>query len=91
MAAMVKRNLSVPHRFVCVTDHEIDGIETIPVDFSKHIPGTVYCRLMQHAPDYGERIGATRILSLDIDLVVTGSLDKLVSRTLYGLRPQNDS
>jgi hypothetical protein len=81
LAAMVKRNLTIPHRFVCVTDHDIEGIETIPVDFSKHIPGTVFCRLAQHAPDYGDKIGADRILSLDLDMVVTGSLDKLVSRT----------
>lgn len=77
---MVKRNLTVPHRFVCVTDHEIEGVETFPIDMSKHVPGTVFARLYQHSPDYGEKIGATRILNLDVDVVVVGNLDSLVNR-----------
>jgi hypothetical protein len=83
LKAMVKRNLSVPHRFVCVTDHEIEGVETFPLDFSKHVTGTVFLRLMQHNPETARRLAAdgNRILSLDLDMVVVGSLDKLVSRT----------
>ncbi len=80
LKAMVERNLSLPHRFVCCTDDIIPGIETIPLDWSKHVPGTVFLRLMQHNPEFGEKLG-TRILSLDIDMVIVGSLDKLVSRT----------
>jgi len=81
LQAMVRRNLTVPHRFVCVTDEIIEGVETINLDYSKHVPGTIFLRLMQHSPDFGDKIGADRILSLDVDMVVTGSLDKLVSRT----------
>jgi hypothetical protein len=80
LKAMVKRNLTVPHRFVCVTDHEIEGVDTFPLDFTKHVEGTVFLRLMQHNPEFGEKLGATRILSLDLDMVVVGSLDGLVSR-----------
>ena len=80
LQAMVRRNLTVPHRFVCVTDENIPGVETFPLDYRTHIKGTVYLRLMQHDPEIGKKLG-TRILSLDLDMVVTGSLDKLVRRT----------
>lgn len=78
---MVARNLMVPHRFVCVTDDKIDDIETIPLDWTKHIPGTVYVRLMQHRPDYADLIKADRVLSLDIDMVIVGNIDHIVART----------
>lgn len=78
---MVARNLTVPHRFVCVTDDEIEDIETIKLDWAKNIPGTVFIRLMQHRPDYKRLIKADRVLSLDIDMVITGNIDHIVSRT----------
>lgn len=77
---MVARNLSIPHRFVCVTDDEIEGIETVKLDWSKHVPGTVFVRLMQHRRDYADIIGADRVLNLDLDMAVVGSLDHIVSR-----------
>jgi hypothetical protein len=77
---MVARNLSIPHRFVCVTDDEIDDIETVKLDWSKHVPGTVFIRLMQHRRDYADIIGADRVLNLDLDMVVVGSLDHIASR-----------
>ena len=76
---MVDRNLSIPHRTICVTDDEIDGVDTIPLDWRKHVPGTVFLRLMQHNADIGRMIGS-RILSLDIDLVITGNFDHIVTR-----------
>lgn len=95
LQAMVRRNLTVPHRFVCVTDEVIPGVETFPLDYSKHVKGTVFLRLMQHNPETARAIcgdavsrgengqipSKQRILSLDLDMVVTGSLDKLVRRT----------
>jgi hypothetical protein len=46
---MIDRNLTVPHETVCVTnmksvaaDLEKDGIRPVPLDMSKHVPGTVY-------------------------------------------------
>lgn len=77
---MVERNLTIPHKFVCVTDQEIDGIECVPIDWAKHVPGTVFVRLMQHRRDYGRLIGASRVMNLDIDMVVTGNIDHLASR-----------
>ena len=80
LKSMVERNLSIPHKFICVADERVEGVDTIPIDMQKHVPNTVYARLMMRRPDFGELVGADRIFNLDIDVVVTGSLDDLVSR-----------
>jgi len=80
LKSMVERNLTIPHKFVCVTNEEVDGVETIPLDMTTHVPGTVFCRLAQHRRGYGEVIGGDRVLSLDLDMVVVGNLDHIVSR-----------
>ena len=77
---MVSRNLTLAHRFVCVTAEKIEGIETVPMDWRKHVPGTVYARLMQHNPEWARANLGERILSLDLDIVVTRNIDHLVSR-----------
>lgn len=76
---MVSRNLSVPHRMVCVTHRPdlIDFMETVPLDMAKHVPGTCLVKLMVWRPDIAKLLGE-RILLMDIDCVVTGSLDPLV-------------
>jgi hypothetical protein len=80
-ASMVNRHCSVPHRTVCVTDEPIsvDGVETIPMDWSKHVTGTICVRLMQHSPAMHSVLG-DRVLSLDLDIVITGSIDHIVTR-----------
>jgi hypothetical protein len=79
---MVARNLTVPHRRVCVTHRPdlIDFMETVPLDMAKHVPGTCLVKLQAHRPDMGEVLKADRILLMDIDCVVTGNLDPLVQR-----------
>lgn len=77
---MVERNTTVPHKFVCVTDEEIEGVETVPMNWEKHVPGTVFARLMQHNPEWARENLGDRILSLDVDVVVTRSLDNILSR-----------
>ena len=79
---MVERNLSVPHRRICVTHRPdlIDFMETVPLDTSKHVPGTCAVKLMQWRADIAPILG-DRILSMDIDCVITGSLDSIASRT----------
>ena len=83
LKSMVERNLSLPFRFLCVTDDQIDGIDTVPIDWRKHVPGTVFVRLMQHRPDIKELYGADvdRILSLDLDIVITGNIDHIAGRS----------
>jgi hypothetical protein len=78
---MVRRNLSVPHRFVCVADETIEDIDVVPLDWRKHVPGTVCIRLMQHDGAWCRANLGERVLSLDLDVVITGSLDRLAART----------
>lgn len=80
---MVERHLTLPHRFVCVTDFHPDqlgGIETVPLDKATHVPGTRYAKLMMYKPSAAEVIGE-RILALDLDTVITGSLDAIAGRS----------
>src|SRR3990167_9007128 len=76
---MIARNLTVPHRRVCVTHRPdlIDFMETVPIDLAKHVPGLCTVKLMVWRPDIAKLLGE-RILLMDIDCVVTGSLDVLV-------------
>ena len=77
---MVQRNLTIPHRFVCVTDDKIEGIETVQFDWRKHVPGTVYARLMQHNREWARANLGERILSLDLDVVITRNFDHIAGR-----------
>lgn len=83
---MVQRNLSIPHQFVCVTDEAVPGVLNAPIVWDKHVPGTVFVRLCMRAEGFAWHIAdhagvqlPTRFLSLDLDMVVTGSLDPLIT------------
>jgi hypothetical protein len=90
-AAQLRRNLTIPHRLACVTDHPqgIDSsIEIIPMqrDFTdvrndrwqeaQRRP-QCYRRLALFAPDAEQRFGAKRFVSMDLDMIVTSNLDPL--------------
>jgi hypothetical protein len=80
--AMIARNLTVPHKRVCVThrpDLVADFIETRPIDPAKHVPGLCTVKLQAHKPGGIGKEG-DRVLLMDIDCVVTGNLDPLVDR-----------
>lgn len=79
----VDRNLSLPHEFVCITnDVGFDsGIRSIPLDRRTFIDGARwYAKLMVFHPNASKLIGQ-RILLLDLDAVVTGSLDGIAKRS----------
>lgn len=78
---MVARNLTVPHRRICITHRPdlINFMETVPLDTAKHVPGTCLVKLMAHRPDIAETLGE-RILTMDVDCVVVGNLDPIVQR-----------
>lgn len=92
LRAMVKRHLSMPHRFACITDtplglrRDIEVIEP-PRDFEDvriptwgpHMPQCLR-RLAMFRPDTAEWIGSERFVSMDIDCVVSGSLDPVFDR-----------
>lgn len=80
----VAKNLTVPHEFACITDrpHMFDGdkdIRPIPIDKSKHIPGTEFVKLMTFHPLGKELIGQ-RVFQLDLDTVIVGNIDTIVDR-----------
>ena len=91
-AAMVSRNLTIPHRLACVTDMpegiEIDTIP-LPQEFdrinsaawdSKHGLPQCYRRLVMFSPDAERIFGARRFVSMDLDCVVSGNIDHLFQR-----------
>lgn len=88
-AAMVSRNLSMPHRIACVTDAEIPGwIDRIapPHEFdeiqtAKWANGRPSCyrRLSMFRRDAAVLFGE-RFVCMDLDSVICGSLDPLFDR-----------
>ena len=80
----VDRHLSLPHEFVLVCDQAPEGLDprvrTVPIDPTTYRPTTCFARLMLFRPDIGDIIGK-RILAMDLDSVVVGSLDDIAGRT----------
>lgn len=82
----MKANLTVPHSFICVTDHPeaFDGdpdIKAIPIDDT--IPmdaGHCVCRLMTFHPNGREIFGADRVFQMDLDTLVIRNFDDVVMR-----------
>ena len=79
---MIAKHLTLPHRRVCITHRPdlIDFMETAPIDCAKHVPGTCLVKLMHWRPDIGPLLGE-RICVMDVDCVVTDSLDLVLDRT----------
>lgn len=68
----VEKNLSTPHRFVCLTNlPEIEGVETLPL--TEGFPGW-WAKIELFKP--GQFDGP--VLFLDLDMMACGSLDPLV-------------
>ena len=70
---MVARNLSLEHRFVCMSDQPIDGITTV-------LPPTDLQGWWAKLGLFCEGFADEHNLYLDLDVIVTGSLDSLVTR-----------
>lgn len=81
----VRSNLISEHEFAVITDRpdlfaDDDDIRAIPIDRTTHVPGRCYVRLMTFHPNGAAMIGE-RVLQLDLDTLVVGCLDSIVSRT----------
>ena len=78
--ASVQRNLSLPFRFVCMTDDPtglVDGIETLPIpDIRVDEPyhNLPWRKLAVYVEKLGDLSG--KALFLDVDLLICDSLDK---------------
>ena len=84
---MVRKNLTIPHQFVCITDESIPAMYTAPINWWTHVPGTVYVRLGMRHKDFADHVQMscgiekpTRFLMLDIDVVLTGNIDHLITK-----------
>lgn len=73
----IQRNLSLPHRFICLTNipegiHE--GIDILPLD----APSWLGClpKVCMFNPDLGLE---GQVFSIDLDVIITGSLDEMCS------------
>lgn len=89
LASMVGRNLHRPYEFVCVTD-DAEGIashiKTLPLDpvLSQQTHArrpNCYRRLKAFSEDAGEWLGCDRLMSIDLDCVITGDITPLTRRT----------
>jgi hypothetical protein len=87
---MVSRNLTLPYKFVCLTDdsHPIDGVESI-VQQNKCYPKQWWHKVHMFDPSLPL---SGRILYLDLDVVILNSIDKLVlnlGNGFFGIRDFN--
>lgn len=81
MRSMVSRHLSLPHRFVCITDKPNDvpdGMASVPMP---KVPGPDF-KCIRRLWIYSPKAAALgdRLFQLDLDMVVTGGLDPIVDR-----------
>ena len=82
-ALAVRRNLTIEHEIVCITDG-VGGLDpsirVIPLWDDLRDMGGCYTRLRAFSPDMKDIIGP-RFVWMDVDCVITGNLDPLFSRT----------
>jgi len=88
LAKQVRKNLSVPHEFICYSDTPIYSDFVTTIDLRSHFPGDWY------QLEAWRHIGC--IIMTDLNILVTGSLDKLAEIAedcaedeIYMCRPQN--
>lgn len=65
----VETHLSVPHKFVCFTDRNIEGVHTLPLNPTWEWN---FNKLALYRPNNGLE---GRVLALDLDIVPVGSMD----------------
>lgn len=91
LAAMIKRNATVPYRLVCVTDRVesirgIPGVEPVQLwDVPKiALPAdkpNCYRRLKLFDKDLDRSIFGDRVLSIDLDCVIVSNIDHILSES----------
>lgn len=79
---MIHRNCTLSHEFVCATDDTagLDAdIRTVPVERNLIPLGNAYPKLAVFRPDAADIFGE-RICLIDLDVVITGSINEIVNR-----------
>jgi hypothetical protein len=79
LRAGITRNHAGPHQFFCVSNRDDLQIPTIPIQDPDllQVADGCYARLRMFDPAWQAKHGITQLVNLDLDLVVTGKLDKL--------------
>lgn len=97
LASMIRRNTTLPHEIVCVTDmpEGIDpSVRIVPMWPDLREYGRCYRRLKVFDPAIRKVLGP-RIVSIDLDTVITGNIDHLFTRpepfVIWGDRSQVDA
>lgn len=78
----IKRNTTLPFRFICVTDDPIgldEGITYIPLWDKCKILGGCYNRLFIFSQEIEQFFG-NRFLCIDLDCVITDNIDEILLR-----------
>jgi hypothetical protein len=78
MQSMLERNVTVPYRFVCITDDPTGlDCETIPL-WEVYEAGGCYHRLRAFSPEISEILG-NRFCWIDLDAVIVDNIDPILS------------
>lgn len=82
LRAGLERHLQIPHEVVLVTDRPvaIPGVRTVPMPST--FASTPRCRrrMQQFSRAFADELGATRMLGIDLDVVLLGDLTPIVDR-----------
>lgn len=70
----VAEHLRIPHKFVCMTDDPVDGVDCIPLE---HNYPSRYAKAEIFRPD----LPFDRVFYIDLSTVVKGSLDEMASQS----------
>lgn len=89
LQAMCERHLSIPHRFVCVTNQTVDGVETVPLPelpWVKNSPGIPcgYYKLWAFSPE-AAALGK-RLLVLDLDTLIVRDIAPMLTADPFKVR-----
>lgn len=81
MRSMLARHLHIPHRLHCVTDDQtpIAGVTLIPMPVDLRDTPRCRRRMRQYDAEFDRRIGS-RLLSIDLDVVLVDDITPLVDR-----------
>lgn len=82
LKASVARNYSLPHKFVCITDEPVEGVDCWPIEDPglTEVRDGCYARLRMFDPDWQHNHRITKLVCLDLDMVITGDLKPLFDR-----------
>ncbi len=78
---MVKRHLKQEHKFYCVTEHpsQVHGVKTIPAPIQVQ---DSWAKIGLFTPQLQKVAMGDKMLFLDLDVIITGSLDDLIAGKL---------